>query len=84
MEWSIAKLRKIAGHWGDYGTYVCKVGTHPSGRCLIRTKRKFTAGDRIHFKEESELAGVRVGTTPKWETGIVTDVRDNIIFIERH
>jgi hypothetical protein len=69
-------------YWGRKPVYLAKVGTGPSTLVLIKRVRKFKVGQYIYFCNRRDVEGMRVGTTPRWKSGHIYDIRGTMLFIE--
>lgn len=71
------------GAFRRWKTWVAKVGTHSSCRVLIKRDRKFCVGQRIEFLEEYFAKMYGHGVTPRWESGRIWKISNDVLFIER-
>jgi len=69
--------------WGRYPLFSAKVGTTSSNLVVIYRTRDFKIGQRIKFATIDELRGRSKSCSPRWNGGIIDDIREGMLFISR-
>lgn len=70
---------------GKRQIWQAKVGTGPSTNVFLKRNSQTLhwIGERISYCETQDVEGISSRVTPPWQSGIVRDIRDGRLFIEK-
>lgn len=74
----------IVNRWGRFPLFQAKIGTMPGCLVMIRRQRLFTAGEIVKYATLDSVKGMCVGCTPRWESGMISKVGEDRLFIDRY